>query len=79
MRGRSEVYDLEPLILDILSKSSEPLKILTINFILNEKTKKIVSLNTLKAQMEELVRKKKVLKKIDRDNNEFYWVKKRAK
>jgi|GEM_PF-2872409 len=79
MRGRSEVYDLEPLILDILSKSSEPLKILTINFILNEKTKKIVSLNTLKAQMEELVRKKKVLKKIDRNNNEFYWVKKRAK
>lgn len=78
-RGRSINSDLEPLILDVLNKSPTPLKILTINFMINEKIKKIVSLNTLKTQIEELVKQKKVLKKIDKENNEYYWIRKRAK
>ncbi|RLI90615.1 MAG: hypothetical protein DRP00_02635 [Candidatus Aenigmatarchaeota archaeon] len=78
-RGRSVYPDLEPLILDVLNESPVPLKILSINFIINEKTKKIISLNTLKAHIEDLVRRKKIVKKIDKDNNEYYWIKKRAK
>ncbi len=78
-RGRNVNSDLEPLILDVLSKSSIPLKILSINFMINEKAKRIISLNTLKAQIEDLVKQKKVIKKIDKDNNEYYWIKKRAK
>lgn len=78
-RGRNVNSDLEPLILEILTKSPIPLKILSINFMINEKAKRIISLNTLKSQIEELVKQKKIIKKLDRDNNEYYWIKKGAK
>lgn len=78
-RGRNVSPELEPLILDVLSESPVPLKILSINFIINEKTKRIISLNTLKAQIEDLVKRKKIIKKVDKDNNEYYWIRKRAK
>jgi len=75
-RGRSSYENLEPIIIDVLNESPIPLKILSINFKINEKSKKIISLNAVRNQLDILVKRKKVLKKTDKFDNDYYWIEK---
>jgi len=65
---------LEPTIMEVLNESPMPLKLLPINFKVNEKTKRIVSLNAVKNQLKVLVDRKKVMKK-DVSDSSYYWTK----
>lgn len=63
---------LEPTILKVLNESPVPLKILPINFKVNESAKRIVSLNSVKNQLKLLVQEKKVIRK-DKSGSSYYW------
>ncbi|MDI6798759.1 MAG: hypothetical protein QMD12_02065 [Candidatus Aenigmarchaeota archaeon] len=73
-KSRNRDDFLEPTIIEVLDESPIPLKILPINFKVNEKTKRIVSLNAVKNQLKLLVEKKKVMKK-DLPDASYYWTK----
>lgn len=65
---------LDPIILKVLEESPVPLNPLSINFKVNEKTKKIVSLNTIKNHLKQLSEEKKIMKKVV-SNSSYYWTK----
>ena len=73
-KNRNRDSSLEPTIIEILNESPTPLKVLPINFKINEKTKRIVSLNAVKNELKALVDRKKVIKKDVLDSS-YYWTK----
>lgn len=76
MRGRSSDYSfIEPMIVDILEKSKDPVQALCVSFRINEMSGKIINLNAIKSHLEELVEKGKVIKDI-KDESTFYSLKK---
>jgi hypothetical protein len=76
-KNRNRDSSLEPTIMEILNESSMPLKVLPINFKVNERTKRIVSLNAVKNQLKVLVDRKKVWKKDVLDSS-YYWTKRNS-
>lgn len=77
MRGRSSDYCfIDPMIMDILEKSEIPVQPLCVSFKINEISGKIIDLNVVKNHLEDLVEKKKIIKKINKDESIFYSLKK---
>ncbi len=77
MKGKSNDYCfIEPMIIDILEKSEMPIQPLCISFKINEMSGKIVNLNVVKSHLDELVTRRKVIKKINKDEMVFYSLKK---
>lgn len=75
MRGRSIDYEfLDNVILHILRESEVPMQVLGVSFKVNEKCRRIVNLNAVKDRLTFLSNKRKILKKMDKDENMFYWV-----
>jgi len=75
MRGRSIDYEfLDNVILHVLRESEVPMQVLGVSFKVNEKCKRIVNLNAVKDRLSSLTEKKKILRKMDKDENTFYWV-----
>jgi len=73
MRGRSSDYCfIEPMIINILKESGIPIRLLCINFKINEMSGKIINLNVVKSHLKNLVEKEKIVKNIDKDKIEFY-------
>jgi len=77
-RTKSRDDFLGPVILKVLEESPVPLKPLSINFKVNEKTKRIVSLNTIKNHLKQLLEEKKIVKKEVSDSS-YYWTKRIGK
>lgn len=71
-KSKNRDSSLGPAILEVLNESPVPLKILPINFKVNEKIKRIVSLNSIKSQLKVLVEEKKVLQKT-KGGSVYYW------
>ena len=72
MRGRStDYYFIDPMIIDILEKSKIPLQVLSVSFRINELSKKIISLNVVKSHLEDLVEKKKIVRKIKKETTVY--------
>jgi len=77
MRGRSSDYCfIDPMIIDILGKSRDPVRTLCISFKINEMSGKIINLNVVKNHLEDLVEKRKIVKNIDKDEFVFYRLRK---
>ncbi len=77
MRRRSSDYCfIDPMIMDILQKSEEPVQALCVSFRVNEMSGKIINLNVVKNHLELLVEKRKVVKNINKDEFIFYSLKK---
>jgi len=75
MRGRSIDYEfLDNIILHILRETEVPMQVLGVSFKVNEKCGRIVNLNSVKDRLENLVDKKKILKKMNKEENTFYWM-----
>jgi hypothetical protein len=64
------------MIMDILEKSEIPVQPLCVSFKINEISGKIIDLNVVKNHLEDLVEKKKIIKKINKDESIFYSLKK---
>jgi len=63
MRRRSSDYCfIDPMIMDVLQKSEEPVQALCVSFKVNEMSGKIINLNVVKNHLETLVEQKKVVK-----------------
>ena len=79
MRRRSADYSyLEPQILKILRESTVPMPALGVNFRINNELDEIIELNTIKRQLEALVKNKKVLEKV-KDDTTYYKINARSK
>lgn len=69
---------LDGMIMAVLRESVEPLQPLGINYIVNDKTKKLVGLNIVRQRLDVLATGKKIFKgEIMRDDKKFvvYWSK----
>ena len=75
VKNRSRNNSISLAILEVLSESPTPLKALPINFKVNEKIKGIVSLNSIKTELKNLAREKKIIIET-KANSTYYWVKK---
>ena len=76
MRRRSSDYCfIDPMIMDVLQKSEEPVQALCVSFKVNEMSGKIINLNVVKNHLETLVEQKKVVKNI-KDEWTLYSLKK---
>jgi hypothetical protein len=73
-KSKNRDTSLGPAIIEVLNESPVPLKILPINFKVNEKVKRIVSLNSVKNQLKVLVEEKKVIQK-NKADSVYYWTK----
>lgn len=73
-KNRNRDNFLEPTIIKVLEESPTPLKLLPINFKVNEKAKRIVSLNAVKNQLKVLVQEKKIHFK-NKSDSPYYWTK----
>jgi repressor of nif and glnA expression len=76
MRRRSSDYCfIDPMIMDVLQKSEEPVQALCVSFKVNEMSGKIINLNVVKNHLEILVEKKKVIRNL-KDESVLYSLKK---
>lgn len=73
-KSKNRDSSLGPAIIQVLNESPVPLKVLPINFKVNEKVKRVVSLNAIKNQLKILVEEKKIIQKNKADSI-YYWTK----
>jgi repressor of nif and glnA expression len=71
-KTKNRDLSLAPTIIEVLNESPVPLKALSINFKVNEKVKRIVSLNSIKNQLKILVEERKVIQK-SKSDSVYYW------
>jgi len=71
-KTKNRDFSLAPTIIEVLNESPVPLKALSINFKVNEKVKRIVSLNSIKNQLKILVEERKVIQK-SKSDSVYYW------
>jgi repressor of nif and glnA expression len=67
------------MILTILEKSEAPVPALCVSFKINEMSGKIINLNVVKDHLEELVEKRKIIKKVTKDESTLYSLRNKQK
>ena len=74
MRGRAPSYDfIEPMILNILKESRVSMSTLAINYKVNEAARKPINLNVIRNHLIFLVKNKKILENLDKENDITYY------
>lgn len=74
MRGRGVNHNfLDSIIIQVLKESTVPMQALGISFKVNEETGKIINLNVVKNHLNNLVDKKKILRRMEKSDGTIHY------